>query len=134
MTRWAWSPAAPELSVPALICRSPTARKKSAPAARFASSRSFDVLDLFTQFFDLRFDFQRQPSNGQCFALHARRLRKHGVGFAMHFLQQEIQFFAEFPRAVEQLRELLQVAPQAVELFADVAAFGEQRRFLRQPT
>ena len=76
--------------------------------------RSFDVLHLLAQFFDLRFYFQRQAGDGQRFTFDARRLRKHGVGFAMHFLQQKIEFLAEFAGTIEQLGELLEVAAQAI--------------------
>src|SRR5262249_49685821 len=47
------------------------------------------------------------------------------------FLQQKVEFFPEFASTVEQLVELLQVAAQTVELFADVAAFGQHGGFLR---
>ncbi len=50
----------------------------------------------------------------------------------MHLLQQKIQFLAEFSGAVEKLCKLLQVATQAIEFFADVAALCKQRGFLGQ--
>src|SRR5271157_3664595 len=105
---------APIPSAPTSIFPSPTARKLSAAAAQTRSSRSFDVLYLFPQFFDFRLDLQRNSRNRQRFAFHAGRLRKHGVRFALHFLKQEIQFLAQLPGAVQQLRELLQVAAQPV--------------------
>ena len=51
----------------------------------------------------------------------------------MHFLQEKIQLLAHLARAVKQFPELLQVAPQPVQFFTDIAAFGKQRRFLRKP-
>src|SRR5882757_722261 len=105
---------APEYAAPKSISPIPTAPTRSTKAARSQSASSFDVLHLLPQFFDLRFDFQRHFGDRQRFAFHAGRLREHGVGFAMHFLQQKIQLLPELPSPVEQLRELLQVAPQPV--------------------
>src|SRR5260370_28932833 len=106
---------APQKSIPPL----PTAPTRSTAAARSQSPSSFDVLHLLPQFFDLRLDFQRHSSNRQRFAFHAGRLREHGVGLAMHFLQQKIQFLPELAGSVQQLGELLQVAPHAVSFFTD---------------
>src|SRR6266853_901557 len=94
---------APEYAAPKSISPIPTAPTRSTKAARSQSASSFDVLHLLPQFFDLRCDLQR-------FAFHAGGLREHGVGFAMHFLQQKIQLLPQLPSPVEQLRELLQVA------------------------
>src|SRR2546423_5229997 len=51
----------------------------------------------------------------------------------MHFLQQEIEFLPQFAGAVEKLSKLLQVTPQAVQFFADVASLCEQGSFLGEP-
>src|ERR1700742_1729622 len=126
-------PAIPESSGPAWTFPSPTDRTRSKSAAHFRTRWSFDVLHLFAQFFNLRADFQRQRGDGERFVLHARRFREHGVRFAMHFLEQEIELLAEFAGAVEQFAELLQMAAKTIEFFADVAALGEQRRFLGEP-
>src|SRR6266446_4794638 len=98
---------APEYAPPKSIFPIPTAPTRSIAAARSQSRCSFDVLHLLPQFFDLRLDFQRDSSDCQCFAFHAGRLREHGVGLAMHLLQQKIQFLAELSGAVQQLGELL---------------------------
>src|ERR1700722_595532 len=127
------SPAIPESSGPAWIFPSPTGRTRSKSAAHFRTRWSFDVLHLFAQFFNLGADFERQRGDGERFAFHSRRLGEHRVRFAMHFLEQEIEFLAELAGAVEQFCKLLQVATQAIELFADVAALGEQRSFLSEP-
>src|SRR5580693_2028050 len=119
-------------SAPAWTFPSPTGRTRSKSAAQSRTRWSFDVLHLFAQFFNLSADFQRQPGDAERFAFDPWRFREHRVRFTMHFLEQEIEFLAEFAGAIEQLRKLLQMAPQAVELFADVAAFREQRSFLRQ--
>src|SRR6267142_1775331 len=50
----------------------------------------------------------------------------------MHFLQKKIELLAEFARAVQQFPKLLQVATQAIQFFADVAALGQDRGFLRE--
>src|SRR6266404_4530584 len=105
---------APEYAAPKSIFPIPTVPTRSTAAARSQSASSFDVLHLLPQFFDLRLDFQRHSGNRQRFAFHARRLREHGVGFAMHFLQKKIQLLPQLPSPVEQLGELLQVATQTV--------------------
>src|SRR2546429_189821 len=83
----AWFRAAPEFSAPAWIWPIPKAPKRSPPAEQFPCPCSFDVLYLLRQFFDLRFDFQRQSGDRQRFVFHAGRFGQQGVGFAMHFLQ-----------------------------------------------
>src|SRR5258708_8281617 len=107
-------PEVPEYAAPKSISPIPTAPTRSTAAARSQSACSFDVLRLLPQFFDLRLDFQRHSGDRQGFAFHAGRLRKHGIGFAMHLLQKKIQFFSELTRSIEQFGELLQVALQAV--------------------
>src|SRR5713226_8772997 len=104
----------PECAAPKSIFPIPTAPKRSTAAARSQSPCSFDVLHLLPQFFDLRLDFQRYTRDRQRFAFHAGRLREHGVGLAMHLLQKEIQLLSQLAGSVQQLGELLQVAPQAV--------------------
>src|SRR5579862_8970250 len=123
-----WYPAFATIVAPAWTFPSPTGRTRSAAAGPAASHRSFDVLYLFPQFFDLRFNFQSDSGDGQRFTFHARGLGKHGVGFAMHFLQQEIEFLTKLAGAIQQLAELLQVAAQAVQFFADVAALRQHGR------
>src|SRR3989442_3390654 len=112
----------PGCVAPKWISPIPTAPTRSTAAARSQSRCSFDVLHLLPQFFDLRLDFQRYSGNRERFAFHARRLREHGVGFAMHLLQKKIQFFAQLAGTVQQLGELLQVATQAVSVLTDIAA------------
>src|ERR1700744_6213487 len=94
------SRAIPESSGPAWIFPSPTGRTRSKSAAPFRTRWSFDVLPLFAQFFNLGTDFQRQRGNGERFAFHSRRFREHRVRLAMHFLEQEIKFLAEFAGTV----------------------------------
>src|SRR5580704_6378178 len=119
-------------SAPAWTFPSPTGRTRSKSAAQSRTRLSFDVLHLFAQFFDLGAYLQRQRGDGERFAFHSRRLGEHRVRFAMHFLEQEIEFFPELARSVEQFCELLQMAAQTIELFADIAALGQQRCFLRK--
>src|SRR5882724_1762730 len=116
MRRKAWYRAVREFSGRAWTFPSRTDPKRSVRAGRVWCSyrRSFDVLYLLAQFFDLRFDFERQAGNGQRFAFDTGRLGKHGVGLAMHFLQQEVEFFSEFSGTLEQFGELLQMAAQAI--------------------
>src|SRR5882724_3638159 len=104
MRRKAWYRAVREFSGRAWTFPSRTDPKRSVRAGRVWCSyrRSFDVLYLLAQFFDLRFAFD------------TGRLGKHGVGLAMHFLQQEVEFFSEFSGTLEQFGELLQMAAQAI--------------------
>src|SRR5579863_5241227 len=124
--------AIPESFAPAWTFPSPMGRRRSKSAAQSRTRWSFDVLHLFAQFFNLSADFQRQPGDAERFAFDPRRFREHRVRFAMHFLKQEVELLAEFAGAIEEFRKLLQMAPQAVELFTNVAALREQRSFLRQ--
>ncbi len=59
-------------------------------------------------------------------------LGEKSVGLSLHFLQEEIELLADFAGARHQAAELVDVAEQARELFANVGALGEQRRFLSQ--
>src|SRR5215475_14630145 len=110
------------------ICLTPTARKRSKPSEQFPVRYSFDVLYLLPQFFNLRLDLQPQSRDGQRFALDTWCFGKHRVRFAMHFLQEKIEFLAELPRPVQQLSKLMQVAAQTVELFTDIASLRQDRR------
>src|SRR5689334_11158153 len=99
--------AGPECAAPEWIFPIPTAPTRSTPAARSQSPCSFDVLHLFAQFFYFRLDLKSHSRDGQRFAFHSRSFRKHGVGLAMHFLQEKIQFLAQLASPIEQLGELL---------------------------
>src|ERR1700732_928543 len=99
----------PECAAPKSISPIPTVPTRSTAAARSQSPCSFDVLHLLPQFFDLRLDLQRYSGDRQRFAFHARRFREHGVGLAMHLLQEKIQFLSQFTSPVQQFGELLQV-------------------------
>src|SRR5258708_3437196 len=109
-----WFPASATTAAPAWIFPIPMGQKQSTPAAREPCHRSFDVLYLFPQFFDLRFHFKADAGNFQGFALDARSFRKHGVSFAVHLLKEEIQFLAELASSIQQFPELQQMATQAV--------------------
>src|SRR5260370_22441978 len=50
----------------------------------------------------------------------------------MDLLEEKVQLLAQFTRAIEQLRKLLQVTPQAVQFFTDIAAFRKERGLLRE--
>src|SRR5438552_13759551 len=100
MTSMPSSPASAKCAGPRSISPSPTARKRLEPSDCFRVPHSFDVLYLFAQFFNLRFDLQPNSSDRERFALHSGRFRQHGVRFTVHFLQQKIQLLAEFARAV----------------------------------
>src|SRR6266568_3881856 len=78
-----------------------TAPTRSTATARSRSACSFDVLHLLPQLFDLRLDFQRHSRDREGFAFHAWRLREHGVGLAMHLLQQKIQLLPQLPGSVQ---------------------------------
>src|SRR5260370_17092726 len=125
--------AAPGFAAPKSIFPIPTAPTRSTPAAQSLSPCSFDVLYLLPQFLDLRLDLQRQARDGERLAFDAGRLGQHGIRLAMHFLQKKIQPLPQLARSVKQFPELLQVAPQPVQFFTDIAAFRKQRCLLRKP-
>src|SRR5579859_5986135 len=106
MTSTPSSPASAKCAAPRSISPSPRARKRLKPSDCFRVPRSFDVLYLLTQFFDLRFDLKSDSRNGERFALHAGRFRKHRVRFAMHFLQQKVQLLTQLTRTIQQFAEL----------------------------
>ncbi len=95
--------------------------------------RSFDVLHLFAQFFDFRFDFQAEPGDLESFRFVPRSFR-----------QQRVRLRAAFPAAGNRVScptsdrpassdvELLHVAAQPRQFLGHIAAFGGDRGFLRQ--
>src|SRR3979490_1550522 len=125
--------AAPGFAAPKSISPIPTVPTRSTPAAQSLSPCSFDVLYLLPQFLDLRLDLQRQARDCQRLAFDAGRFGQHRIRLAMHFLQKKIQLLPQLARTVKQFPELLQVAPQAVQFFTDIAAFRKHRRLLREP-
>src|SRR5229473_2581463 len=127
------SRAVPGFAAPKSIFPIPTAPTRSTPAAQSLSPCSFDVLYLLPQFFDLRLDLQRQARDCQRLAFDAGRFGQHRISLAMHFLQKKIQLLPQLARTVKQFPELLQVTPQAVQFFTDIAAFRKHRRLLREP-
>src|SRR5450631_2835909 len=129
----AWCRATPKFSGLAWTCPNRKVRKQSRRADRDRAQRSFDVLYLFAKFFDFGADLEGQTGDGQGLGFYAGSFGQHGVGFAMHFLEQEIELLAEFACAVEKFCKLLEMTSQPVELFADVAAFSEQSGLLSQP-
>src|ERR1700676_3608635 len=98
----AWCPAGPIPFGRESIFPTPTVPKQSTPAAQSLYSRSFDVLHVLAQLFNLRFDFQREPRDFQGFALDAGSFREQRVGFALHFLEKKIQLFSKLSRAIQQ--------------------------------
>ena len=63
----------------------------------------------------------------------AAGLRQNRIGLPIHLLQQKIELLADFAAGVEQRRELRRMDLQPGQLFADIAAVGQDRGFLRQP-
>jgi len=60
----------------------------------------------------------------------AAGLGSEGVGFAVEFLQQEVEPFADASAAGERAFKFLEVGGEAVELFGDVEALGDEGDFL----
>src|SRR5262245_11323650 len=96
-------------------------------------SFSFQVKRLFADFFDAGFGCQGQVGYAQAQFAEAGALGQNCVGFAVHFLQQEIQLFAGFAARVEDLIHLAGVDLQTRNLFADIAAVSQQGGFLSDP-
>ena len=62
----------------------------------------------------------------------AAGFREDGVGFAIHFLQQKIQLLAGFAFGGKQGVGLIGMRFQTDQFLADIAALGQNRRFLRE--
>src|SRR5690606_824342 len=83
---------------------------------------SLDVLHLFLDAVDRAFDFDDGAADGGVVALAA-----DGVGFAEHFLGDEVERAAVggVAGALDVLRELIEMARQAAEFLVDVGPLGE---------
>src|SRR5260370_28465686 len=103
-----------EFAAPTSISPIPKAPTRQTAAARSESPCSFDVLHLLAEFFNLRFDFERDTGDGQSFTLDAGRLGEHGVGFAMHLLQKKMKFLSQLADSIQPRGKLRQLAPQSV--------------------
>src|ERR1051325_9868392 len=84
-----------------------------------------DILNLFAKFLDLCLDRQARLLNYKI-----RRFRKRRVGFAIEFLQKEIQHLAGFAGSIECLLKLRQVTAQTDHLLTHVTAIREVSDFL----
>src|SRR5262245_61071412 len=104
--------------------------RASASKRRF--SFSFQVQTLFTNFIDLTLRGKSQVRNRQTQISQPARLRQDRVALPIHLLQQEIQLLSDLARGIEHRLQLSGVRAQTHQLFGDIAAVGEQRRFLRQ--
>ena len=78
------------------------------------------------------FDLRRELRDLEPDLARAIRLRKNRVGLAIHLLQQEIELLAALAARIAASRQLRGVDFQPRQLFADVAAVGQDRRLLRQ--
>jgi hypothetical protein len=90
--------------------------------------RSFDILHLLAQFFQLRFHADDDLADGEKVRLVADRVR-----LAEHFLEQEVQRAADRFVLGELAEELVEMAAQARHFLGDVAAVGEENDLLEQP-
>ena len=57
-------------------------------------------------------EFEAKAGDVQAFGVVARRFREQSVRFALHFLEQEVEFFADVGSAREQRFKLLHVTAQ----------------------
>src|SRR5208282_2797513 len=106
--------ATPKFSARASIFPNPRDLKRSAPAGQACSPCSFDVLYLLPQFFDLGFNFEREPGDSERFTLDPGCFRQQRVRFAVHLLQEKIELLSHLAGAVQKFSELLEMAAQAV--------------------
>src|SRR5437764_7766056 len=68
--------------------------------------RSLEVQRLLPDFLDSGLPRQRQIGDPQTQLADAVGLRQHGVGFAIHLLQQEVDLLAYFAAGIEDLAQL----------------------------
>src|ERR1700733_15965499 len=66
----------------------------------------FKVLTLFTRLLNLRFQSQPDLCPLRAGARNAGGLREHGVGLAIHLLEQKVELLAQFPAPGEHLAEV----------------------------
>ena len=64
------------------------------------------IQSLLAYSFDVRFDAKREISNLQANFADARALRQRSVGFAVHFLQQEIELSCRWRRLPGLMRRI----------------------------
>jgi len=88
---------------------------------------SCQILDLLSQALDLLFDF-----HGLVNQVGVRCLRADGIGFSMHFLQQEVESLPHIAPFVEGIQELGIVAAKTDDLLSNIAAIREQCYLHRQ--
>src|SRR5919108_6433757 len=74
-----------------------------------------DILYLFADALELRFQFYDKGSDGR-----RARLRAHGVDLAQHLLRQEIELLSGGLTPANRLFGLVEVMPEARELLGDV--------------
>src|SRR5690242_17548227 len=112
---------------------------KSMPAIRPRTRCSrgrclLQILNLLPSLLDLRLHLESKLGNAQ--AVHAggaARLRQHRIRLAVQLLQQKIQPLAQFAAGVEQRQEMIDMRPQADDLFLYIALFGQHRSLRQQP-
>ena len=93
----------------------------------------FQIQRLLADLLDGGLGSQRQIRDLQRRFAGAAGLRKNRVGFAVHFLQQKVELLADFAAGVSRIVKLAGVNLQPGDLFADITAVGQDRRFLGQP-
>ena len=89
------------------------------------SNRSFDVLHLFTDFFQFSLDLNYSVADTGVVAL-----RSHRIGFPIQFLKQEVTAFANFSLLLLGFLQVLQVRTKADDFFTDIETFCHQGYFL----
>lgn len=87
-----------------------------------------DVLHLFAELVDHRFELQAEPCD-----INGIRLRTKGVGLAVELLSQEVELASDGARFVQDVTRRPNVGGEPLQLFFDIGASCEQHRFLVQP-
>jgi hypothetical protein len=87
---------------------------------------------LLADLFDGGLRRQRQFRNAKPKVAEPAGLRQDGVGFPVQLLQQKVEPLADFAARLQDLVQLAGMNLQARNLLADIAAVGQQGRFLRQ--
>src|SRR5262245_20006029 len=104
-----------------------TTRRANCIGRSFLSSL-FHILDLLPHLLDQHLQFHRLPRR-----LHVLRLRRQRVRLAVELLHQEVELAADGFVGRERRGELLDMAPEPVELLRDVHLLHQQRDLLLEP-
>src|SRR5579863_1605043 len=99
---------------------------KTVVIPREFSALLFKIERLLADFFDRGLGGQRQFRNLQRRLARPAGLGKDRIGFAIHLLQQKVEFLAGLSSRIQKPGQLSGVNLQARQLLLDIAAIGQE--------